>query len=56
MGPPYLAAASIQELIELVPTILTPGMAKPSFLAWFNKSRRPSPVTTPGWTDAGSLA
>ena len=31
-------------------------MAKPSFLAWFNKSRRPSPVTTPGFTVAGSLA
>ena len=29
MGPPYLAAASRQELIELVPTMLTPGMAKP---------------------------
>ena len=27
MGPPYLAAASMQALIELDPTMLTPGMA-----------------------------
>ena len=56
IGPPYLAAASIQELIELVPTMLTPGMANPSFLACSKRSFKAGPVTTPGLIVAGSLA
>ena len=56
IGPPYLAAASIQELMELVPTILTPGMAYPFALASERRSLRAGPVTTPALTDAGSLA
>ena len=56
IGPPYLAAASIQALIELLPTTLTPGMANPASLAWSRRSTRACPVTTPGLTDAGNLA
>ena len=56
MGPPYLAAASIQALMELVPTMLTPGMAYPLALASFKRSTKAGPVTTPGLTEAGSLA
>merc|ERR1719203_2055809 len=56
MEPPYLAAASIQELMELVPTMLTPGMAYPCSLAASRRSTRAAPVTTPGLTEAGSLA
>jgi hypothetical protein len=56
MGPPYLAAASIQALMELDPTMLTPGMAYPCSLAASRRSVRAFPVTTPGLTVAGSLA
>lgn len=56
MGPPYFAAASIQALIELEPTTLTPGMAYPFALAESKRSVRALPVTTPGLTVAGSLA
>mmetsp|Transcript_125524 Transcript_125524/g.363211 ORF Transcript_125524/g.363211 Transcript_125524/m.363211 type:complete len:111 (-) Transcript_125524:128-460(-) len=56
MGPPYLAAASMQALMELVPTTLTPGIANPTSLAWSRRSTKAFPVTTPGLTEAGSLA
>ena len=56
IGPPYLAAASIHELIELVPTMFTPGIAYPFAFASSRRSLRACPVTTPGLTDAGSLA
>jgi hypothetical protein len=56
IGPQYLAAASIQALIELVPTILTPGIAYHFSLASSRRSLRACPVTTPGLTEAGSLA
>merc|ERR1719183_907932 len=56
IGPPYAAAASIQLLIELVPTMLTPGMAYPCSLAASRRSVSAVPVTTPGLTEAGSLA
>jgi len=46
----------MQALIELVPTILTPGMAYPWSLAVSSKSTRACPVTTPGFTEAGNLA
>jgi hypothetical protein len=55
MGPPYLAAASIQALMELLPTMLTPGIAYPCSLALAKRSLRACPVTTPGLTLAGSL-
>ena len=48
-----LEAASIQALIEFVPTILTPGIAKPLSFAYSSKSFKAWPVTTPGLTLAG---
>eukprot|EP00957_Ditylum_brightwellii_P126673 9655207-Ditylum_brightwellii.AAC.1 len=33
MGPPYFAAASMHALMELVPTMFTPGMANPASFA-----------------------
>jgi hypothetical protein len=42
--------------MELVPTILTPGIAYPLDLASSRRSLRACPVTTPGFTEAGSLA
>ena len=56
IGPPYLAAASMQALMELVTTIFTPGIIYPFALASSRRSLSACPVTTPGFTEAGSLA
>lgn len=56
IGPPYFFAASIQELMELLPQTFTPGMANPVSLAWLRRSIRAFPVITPGLIEAGNLA
>jgi hypothetical protein len=43
-------------LMELLPTMFTPGIAYPLAFASLRRSSRALPVTTPGLTDAGSLA
>merc|ERR1719453_2947978 len=54
MGPPYSLAASRHAAIEHDDTTLTAGMAYLFSLAWLSRSHSASPVTTPGFTEAGS--
>jgi len=46
----------MQELMELLPTILTPGIAYPCSFALSRRSLKACPVTAPGLTVAGNFA